>query len=77
MKNINERDQSKGYIPLRLIIRDNMIEKQFKNLDEQIDIFRNKGMIITNESRLTIRNLSAASRLFLFKGKQISFEARL
>ena len=22
MKNINERDQSKGYIPLRLIIRD-------------------------------------------------------
>ena len=24
MKNINERDQSKGYIPLRLIIRDNM-----------------------------------------------------
>lgn len=27
-----------------------MIEKQFKNLDEQIDIFRNKGMIITNES---------------------------
>jgi len=26
MKNINERDQSKGYIPLRLIIRDYMIE---------------------------------------------------
>ena len=26
MKNINERDQSKGYIPLRLIIRDNMID---------------------------------------------------
>ena len=24
MKNIKERDQSKGYIPLRLIIRDNM-----------------------------------------------------
>ena len=28
MKNINERDQSKGYIPLRLIIRDKMIFKR-------------------------------------------------
>ena len=27
MKNINERDQSKGYIPLRLIIRDNNEKK--------------------------------------------------
>ena len=29
MKNINERDQSKGYIPLRLIIRDIMSDKSF------------------------------------------------
>ena len=33
MKNISERDQSKGYIPLRLIIRDNMTE-EIKYIDE-------------------------------------------
>ena len=26
-----------------------MIEKQFKNLDEQIEIFKHKGMIINDE----------------------------
>ena len=41
-----------------------MIEKQFKNLDEQVDIFRNKGMTI-NDERYAKRVLLRENYFFL------------
>ena len=35
-----------------------MIEKQFKNLDEQIEIFKHKGMIINDERYVKIRYIN-------------------
>ena len=41
-----------------------MIEKQFKNLDEQVDIFKHKGMII-NDERYTKQVLLRENYFFL------------
>ena len=41
-----------------------MIEKQFKNLDEQLEIFKHKGMII-NDENYTKRVLLRENYFFL------------
>jgi len=51
MKNINERDQSKGYIPLRLIIRDDM------SVDEKIFEFL-KSQKVTKNAALSKANVT-------------------
>ena len=43
-----------------------MIEKQFKNLDEQIEILRHKGMIINNEKY--IRRVLLRENYFFLNG---------
>ena len=58
-----------------------MVEKQFKNLDEQVEILKNKGMVVKDEryaKRVLLREnyffLNGYRHLFLKSEKEKSFK---
>ncbi len=74
MKNINERDQSKGYIPLRLIIRDNMIlipniidnnHNGEKILDIYTKLLQSRIIFLSGEINDDLANLIVSELLYL------------
>ena len=69
MKNIKERDQSKGYIPLRLIIRDNMFFKNYleKFNDKKINIYIDMDGVVADYDAINFKENKDKDNVYLNK----------